>query len=52
MLYRIALEQSPDSQDAPTALKAFLKASGDKERVLIDGWDPYRVTDHRVTLAK
>jgi protein subunit release factor A len=52
MQYRIALEQSPESQETRAALKTFLKSSSDQERILIDGWDPYRVTDHRVTLAK
>ncbi|NBX76495.1 MAG: hypothetical protein EBQ92_08065 [Proteobacteria bacterium] len=55
MLYRIASEESEDSQksqDAKMALKVFLKSSGDEERLLIDGWDPYRLTDHRVALAR
>jgi len=52
MLYRIDLEKSTDSYETRGALRNFLKSSTDKERVLIDGWDPYRLSDHRVVLAK
>lgn len=50
--YKKLADEPSESKAAQAALKLFLKASAEPERVLIDGWDPYRISYHRTTLTK
>jgi len=52
MAYRLALEDDPKSKETQMALKTFLTSSSETPRVLIDGWDPYRIGYYRSILAK
>lgn len=52
MMYRLALDETGDSKETKSAHKVFLKASAEEDKVLVDGWDPYRISHYRTILAK
>lgn len=51
MLYRLENSET-ESPQAALALKNFLKASSEKDKFLVDSWDPYQLALQIDTLAK
>lgn len=52
MVYRIQFENSPDSIESKSALKTFRKSAHPNEKLLLDGWDPYRLASQLAQLTQ